>query len=586
MSDLPDRMIDALQRVYTADTINIDAFQHCPIVSERLANLKLAFNWSPVTPHALEFGVFKGKSIRALATANPTRTFTGFDSFEGLPEPWHRSETSTYDAGHFALPELPAVPKNAALVKGFFEDTLDDWLAANAGAVGFTHIDPDLYSAAKFAMTQITDRMPDGAVIVFDELGDWKQNGVYPLWEEGEWRALKEWLAEHDMCFRILGRGTHYEAAIQVFRSEPKPLTKDELVRMANLLAKSGAPENALTLTTEIAEAYPNWLRGLAALATRQTASKQHKEALETIALIKTKAESDPENKHIRNIPRLESDCHFALGDFDAAFETASLYVTTYPNDPAGRVALAKAAAKLTKFEVAEAAWQRAADLTGNALFAERAVDQKALSAIKPRFRKMSHSGLLIQTLMDKHEFETVLDVGSGAGEQARMLRTAGKVVTELDYGESDYFSKRAGDKSVIIGDFLTVDIPEQYDCVIASHVLEHQLNVHAFLRKAHACTKEGGVFGLSVPPLKHAIVGGHVSLWNAGLVLYNLVLAGFDCREAWVRQYGYNISVIVKKRTVEPTGLVFDSGDIDTISEFLPEGFSEGFDGDIRALN
>jgi hypothetical protein len=88
-----------------------------------------------------------------------------------------------------------------------------------------------------------------------------------------------------------------------------------------------------------------------------------------------------------------------------------------------------------------------------------------------------------------------------------------------------------------------------RFDCVWASHVLEHQLNVGLFLRKIFEVANEGAAVCVTVPPSQPKILGGHVSFWNAGLLLYNLVHAGFDCRDASVLRYGYDISVIIRKR-------------------------------------
>ena len=76
----------------------------------------------------------------------------------------------------------------------------------------------------------------------------------------------------------------------------------------------------------------------------------------------------------------------------------------------------------------------------------------------------------------------------------------------------------------------------------------------------------------ITVPPARNTMVGGHVSNWNAGLVLYHLVLAGFDCSEARILKYGYNISVLVKKKPVINENLSFDSGDLRKINKFLPK--------------
>lgn len=205
---------------------------------------------------------------------------------------------------------------------------------------------------------------------------------------------------------------------------------------------------------------------------------------------------------------------------------------------------------------------------------------------IREEFKCLSHAGAAAQKLIDDYAFETVLDIGCGSGEQAELFRLHGKKVTALDYGKSIYFERHPAEIDVIIGDFNSLDFPQEYDCVWASHVLEHQVNAGLFLKKVYAVTKAGGVACITVPPLHQRVLGGHVSLWNGGLLLYNLVLAGFDCRNASILSYDWNISVIVRKEPAHLPELVFDNGDVNRISSFLPEGFQEGFNGDISSYN
>ena len=133
-------------------------------------------------------------------------------------------------------------------------------------------------------------------------------------------------------------------------------------------------------------------------------------------------------------------------------------------------------------------------------------------------------------------------------------------------------------------------EFKEKFDAVWCSHCLEHQLDVNIFLKKIHDITKENGIVGITVPPLKHEIVGGHVSLWNAGLLLYNLVLAGFDCSESKIKSYDYNISVILRKRSILLPQLVFDRGDLVALRNFFPKDLQKDqwghFDGQIQQLN
>ncbi len=211
-----------------------------------------------------------------------------------------------------------------------------------------------------------------------------------------------------------------------------------------------------------------------------------------------------------------------------------------------------------------------------------------ALGLKRPQF-----ADLALWKVLTDYDFDTVLDVGGGAGEHGEVFCAFGKHVTGVDYGKSVYFERRNLRRDVIVGDFNTLRLAHRYDLVWCSHVLEHQLNPHHFLQRLHEATAEGGVLAITVPPAKHEIVGGHVSLWNPGLLLYRLVLAGFDCRQARVRQYGYNVSVIVEKRSIELPELAYDCGDVRRLRAFLPAGLpfrpnalDDPFDGNIDRLN
>src|SRR5437868_13865794 len=73
-----------------------------------------------------------------------------------------------------------------------------------------------------------------------------------------------------------------------------------------------------------------------------------------------------------------------------------------------------------------------------------------------------------ILRLIEEYDFETVLDIGSGAGEHTRFFRHYGKQVFSVDLDEgADY-----------VGDFNELMLDRQFDVVWCSHVLEHQRNV------------------------------------------------------------------------------------------------------------
>lgn len=188
-------------------------------------------------------------------------------------------------------------------------------------------------------------------------------------------------------------------------------------------------------------------------------------------------------------------------------------------------------------------------------------------------------SGVGLNYLLEKKKFKTVLDIGSGSGEHANEFEKFGKEVTRFDFGKSRAFTDSG---KVLIGDFVKHTFDKKYDLVWASHVLEHTVHTHAFLTKIHEAVKPNGLVAITVPPAKPEFVGGHVTLWTPALLLYRLVLAGFDCSNAKVFLYGYNISVILTatKNGIDISELAWDYNDINRLRQWLPKGLKVGIDG------
>ena len=121
---------------------------------------------------------------------------------------------------------------------------------------------------------------------------------------------------------------------------------------------------------------------------------------------------------------------------------------------------------------------------------------------------------------------------------------------------------------------------------LITDFDLEHQPDPGTFIRRCIDLTTDNGVICITVPPLKNKIVGGHLTLWNAGLLLYQLVFNGLDCRHASICTYGYNVTIIVKKKIRKNLELDYDNGDIRRLKEFFPSFVDEPFDGIIKKWN
>ena len=205
--------------------------------------------------------------------------------------------------------------------------------------------------------------------------------------------------------------------------------------------------------------------------------------------------------------------------------------------------------------------------------------------------KKESFRGYKIFEKLKKENFTTVLDVGAGKLEAAKNFYDIGKTVDIVDFENSYYLKSAQTDINFINkfhkGNVLDIKIDRKYDLLWCSHVLEHQVNPNLFLKKLKSLIKEDGFLVLIIPPRKPFIVSGHVSIWNGGLLLYNLILAGFDCSNIKLIQYDYNIGVILKKRSIKNfPKLNYDIGDFQLLKKYFPFEVKEGFNGDIMNIN
>ena len=175
-----------------------------------------------------------------------------------------------------------------------------------------------------------------------------------------------------------------------------------------------------------------------------------------------------------------------------------------------------------------------------------------------------------------------VIDVGSGPGDHARIMRAKGLDVLTVDTNPQH--------KPDVVGEIRNVPYSmwKDVDGIWCSHVLEHAADVSYFLSMTKVFLAIGGILAITVPPRKDAIVGGHLSLWNAGLLVYNLVRNRYDCSNARIKTYGYNCSVIVENAPAKYNidDLVHDNGDIETLKPWLPDFFHHGVNGMIEEWN
>lgn len=197
----------------------------------------------------------------------------------------------------------------------------------------------------------------------------------------------------------------------------------------------------------------------------------------------------------------------------------------------------------------------------------------------------------LVKCLEDP-KIQSVLDVGCGRGNAANIFAECGKEVTGIDFEKSDKLSQKCKFE-LLIGDFEVYEFEKKYDLVWASHILEHQLEIKTFINKLFEVCKDGGKVAITVPESQPSgrVMAGHVTLWNAGMLLYCIIASGYDCRHAAVKTYAGNVSVIVPKERIDYKG---DYRDVSKLKEYFPKGLDMGanlwgdiqFDGNIKELN
>lgn len=157
---------------------------------------------SEVQGSYLDLGVYKGSSTRELGRIFPEQTIHGFDSFEGLPEDWsHATKGSFGDVKG----QLPKVPDNCILYKGWFDDTLPEWVKDNNGQpIAMLRVDCDIYSSTKTIFDTVGHLLVPKSFIVFDEL-----IGYYGF-QDHEWKAFQEFLEKRPFAYEYIAYGLTY----------------------------------------------------------------------------------------------------------------------------------------------------------------------------------------------------------------------------------------------------------------------------------------------------------------------------------------------------------------------------------------
>jgi hypothetical protein len=145
----------------------------------------------------VEFGIYQGWWInwfyeRSEALGLTDRRVIGYDSFQGLSEPSREHDSTFWRAGMYSA-SLKEVEERVQarrrprirLIEGWFSDSLKTQVARGVEKIAYARIDCDIYEPARQCLEYLSNRLSDGAVLVFD---DWPH-----AIDQGEGLAFAQW---------------------------------------------------------------------------------------------------------------------------------------------------------------------------------------------------------------------------------------------------------------------------------------------------------------------------------------------------------------------------------------------------------
>jgi O-methyltransferase len=148
----------------------------------------------------LEFGVSGGYSFSWWVKRNfhPGSRFTGFDTFEGLPEDW-----GGFSKGAMSTKsQIPKLDDERVLFKkGLFQDTLPDFLKTlDKTKRKVIMMDADLYTSTLYTLTSMAPYLQKGDILFFDQFN-------VPM---HEFLAFNNFIDSFYLKFQLIGAANNY----------------------------------------------------------------------------------------------------------------------------------------------------------------------------------------------------------------------------------------------------------------------------------------------------------------------------------------------------------------------------------------
>lgn len=200
--------IEQLMKLVPIDERSPDFYR-----GNRYASIAYGARFAPNDVFA-EFGVAEGDCVELLAKG--CHKLHLYDSFEGLPEAWHKLPVGAFACRPPELSDMSdeirerIADNNLEIVihKGMFDSILEHPNGGAAIQFGLVHMDADLYQSTMDVLERIT--IFPGQVFVFDEFYGFKNA------EKHEQRAWYEFAEKRGLRFNYLARTAYSQVVLQI----------------------------------------------------------------------------------------------------------------------------------------------------------------------------------------------------------------------------------------------------------------------------------------------------------------------------------------------------------------------------------
>lgn len=187
------------------------------------------------------------------------------------------------------------------------------------------------------------------------------------------------------------------------------------------------------------------------------------------------------------------------------------------------------------------------------------------------------------QYVVNNFKFENVLDLGCGFCPYLNTFTGKGIKYTGIDSFNPQVLKKISAQKNVelINANFMAHNFGDRkFDCVYSSHVIEHVADTEAYIRKLKGLVKEGGIMCIIWPKPKPEVVGGHVHIFNPGMMYYNVTRTGINCSQWKCVEKDYSFCIAGPCHKVPQPKLTYSAGEIETLNPLFPFKATQGFHG------